>query len=216
MATRLVIFDLDGTLLNTIGDLAEAANRMLAERNLPQHDYATYRTFVGNGISRLVERALPEAMRSTEELAAARNEFLAYYIEHIDCKSCPYEGIPALLATLQERGIQMAVASNKFQEGTERLVRSFFPTIHFETVFGQRPEVPLKPDPAVVNEILSLTAIDPSEALYVGDSGVDMRTARAAGVRSVGVSWGFRQRAELIEQGADHLIDGAEELLGLL
>lgn len=216
MSTRLVIFDLDGTLLNTIGDLAEAANRMLAERNLPQHDYATYRTFVGNGISRLVERALPETMRSTEEVAAARNEFLAYYIEHIDCKSCPYEGIPALLATLQERGIQMAVASNKFQEGTERLVRSFFPTIHFEAVFGQRPEVPLKPDPAVVNEILSLTAIDPSEALYVGDSGVDMRTARAAGVRSVGVSWGFRQRAELIEQGADHLIDGAEELLGLL
>ena len=216
MATRLVIFDLDGTLLNTIGDLAEAANRMLAERNLPQHDYATYRTFVGNGISRLVERALPEAMRSTEELAAARNEFLAYYIEHIDCKSCPYEGIPALLATLQERGIQMAVASTKFQAGTERLVRSFFPTIHFEAVFGQRPEVPLKPDPAVVNEILSLTAIDPSEALYVGDSGVDMRTARAAGVRSVGVSWGFRQRAELIEQGADHLIDDAEELLGLL
>ena len=216
MATRLVIFDLDGTLLNTIGDLAEAANEMLRRRNLPQHDYATYCTFVGNGIMRLVERALPEELRTPEVVAAARADFLAYYIEHIDRKTCPYKGIPELLTALQAEGIRLAVASNKFQAGTEKLIRSYFPEIRFEVVFGQRPEVPLKPDPAVVEEILSITQIDPSEVLYVGDSGVDMLTARAAGVRSVGVAWGFRSREELLESRADHIIDRAEELMELL
>ena len=216
MATRLVIFDLDGTLLNTIGDLAEAANEMLRRRDLPQHDYATYCTFVGNGIMRLVERALPEELRTPEVVAAARADFLAYYIEHIDCKTRPYAGIPKLLAELQERGVRLAVASNKFQAGTEKLIRSYFPEIRFEVVFGQRPEVPLKPDPAVVEEILTLTGVEREEVLYVGDSGVDMLTARAAGVRSVGVSWGFRARQELLESQADHIIDRAEELMGLL
>lgn len=216
MATRLVIFDLDGTLLNTIGDLAEAANEMLRRRNLPQHDYATYCTFVGNGIMRLVERALPEELRTPEVVAAARADFLAYYIEHIDCKTRPYAGIPELLAALQAEGIRLAVASNKFQAGTEKLIRSYFPEIRFEVVFGQRPEVPLKPDPAVVEEILTLTGVKREEVLYVGDSGVDMLTARAAGVRSVGVSWGFRAREELLESRADQIIDRAEELMVLL
>lgn len=216
MATRLVIFDLDGTLLNTIGDLAEAANEMLRRRDLPQHDYATYCTFVGNGIMRLVERALPEELRTPEVVASARADFLAYYIEHIDCKTRPYTGIPELLAALQAEGIRLAVASNKFQAGTEKLIRSYFPEIRFEVVFGQRPEVPLKPDPAVVEEILTLTGVKREEVLYVGDSGVDMLTARAAGVRSVGVSWGFRARQELLDSQADHIIDRAEELMELL
>ena len=216
MATRLVIFDLDGTLLNTIGDLAEAANEMLRRRDLPQHDYATYCTFVGNGIMRLVERALPEELRTPEVVAAARADFLAYYIEHIDRKTRPYAGIPELLAALQAEGIRLAVASNKFQAGTEKLIRSYFPEIRFEVVFGQRPEVPLKPDPAVVEEILTLTGVKREEVLYVGDSGVDMLTARAAGVRSVGVSWGFRARQELLDSHADHIIDRAEALMALL
>ena len=216
MATRLVIFDLDGTLLNTIGDLAEAANEMLRLRNLPPHDYATYCTFVGNGIMRLVERALPEELRTSETVAAARADFLAYYIEHIDHKTCPYAGIPELLDRLQAQGVRLAVASNKFQAGTEKLIRSYFPSIRFEAVFGQRPEVPLKPDPAVVEEILALTGIPRQEVLYVGDSGVDICTAHAAGVRSVGVAWGFRARQELIDSQADHIIDRAEALLELL
>ena len=106
----------------------------------------------------------------------------------------------------------MAVASNKFQAGTEKLIRSFFPDIHFEVVFGQRPDVPLKPDPAVVEEILALTGVARSEVLYVGDSGVDMQTAHAAGLRAVGVTWGFRQREELLQAHADRLVDTAEEL----
>lgn len=216
MATKLVIFDLDGTLLNTIGDLAEAANQMLALRKLPLHDYPTYCTFVGNGIMRLVERALPEELRTAEYVASARQDFLTYYIDHIDQKTTPYVGIPELLEALQERGIRLAVASNKFQAGTEKLIRSYFPEIRFEVVFGQRPDVPLKPDPTVVEEILTLTGVAREETLYVGDSGVDMVTAHAAGVRSVGVSWGFRQREELVESQAENIVDHAEEILSLL
>lgn len=216
MATKLAIFDLDGTLLNTIGDLAEAANHMLALRNLPQHDYPAYCTFVGNGIMRLVERALPEELRTTEYVAAARRDFLDYYIDHIDQKTVPYAGITELLSVLQARGVRLAVASNKFQAGTEKLIRSYFPQINFEVVFGQRPEVPLKPDPAVVEEILTLTGVAREEVLYVGDSGVDMLTARAAGVRSVGVTWGFRSRDELAECKAEQIVEHAEEILSLL
>ena len=210
---RLVIFDLDGTLLNTIGDLAEASNHMLSLRGLPTHDYATYCTYVGNGIMRLVERALPEAWRTAEQVAAARADFLGYYIEHIDRKTTPYAGIPELLTTLQARGIRLAVASNKFQAGTEKLIRSYFPSIRIDVIFGQRPDVPLKPDPAVVEEILSLTGVAREEVLYVGDSGVDITTAHAAGLRAIGVSWGFRAREELLQAHADRIIDHAEELL---
>lgn len=213
MAVKLVIFDLDGTLLNTIGDLAEAADHMLALRDLPRHDYAAYCSFVGNGIMRLVERALPEALREAEYVAAARQDFLAYYIDHIDQKTRPYPGIVELLEQLQAAGIRLAVASNKFQAGTEKLIRAFFPQIRFEVVFGQRPEVALKPDPAVVEEILTLTGVAREEALYVGDSGVDMQTAHAACVRSVGVSWGFRSREELEHNAADCIVDRAEEIL---
>lgn len=214
--TQLVIFDLDGTLLNTIGDLAVACNAVLAVRGLPQHSYEEYCHFVGNGILRLVERALPEPLRTPENVTLVRADFVRYYVEHIDTYTKPYDGIPELVAELARRGVRMAVASNKFQAGTEKLIRLFFPDVAFAAVFGQRPDVPLKPDPAVVEEILALTSTPREEVLYVGDSGVDMQTARAAGVRSAGVTWGFRDRQELVEAGAGSLVDRPEELLGLL
>lgn len=214
--TSLVIFDLDGTLLNTIGDLAVACNAMLALRGLPQHSYDDYCHFVGNGILRLVERALPEPLRTPENIDRARADFVKYYLDHIDCRTTPYDGIPELLAELDRRAIRMAVASNKFQAGTEKLVARFFPGVSFAVVFGQRPGVPLKPDPAVVGEILARTSVPRDEVLYVGDSGVDMLTARAAGVRSAGVTWGFRERQELVEAGASNIVDRPEQLLDLL
>lgn len=216
MNTELLIFDLDGTLLDTIGDLAVACNASLALRGLPQHSYEEYCGFVGNGIMRLVERALPEPLRTPENVALMRADFVRYYTEHIDAYTKPYEGIPELLRELQRRGLHMAVASNKFQAGTEKLIGLFFPDIRFEAVLGQRPGVPLKPDPAVVEEILALTGVARERVLYVGDSGIDIETARAAGVRSAGVSWGFRARAELEEAGAGRIVDRAEELLGML
>ena len=215
MRYDLIIFDLDGTLLNTIGDLAEAANHMLALRHLPRHDYATYCTFVGNGIMRLVERALPETWRTTELVAAARADFLAYYIDHIDRKTKPYEGIVQLLNDLQAEGVSLAVAWNKFQAGTRKLIQRFFPEIGWVAVYGQRPDVPLKPDPAVVEEILSEVKIPRERVLYVGDSGVDIETAHRAGIKAVGVTWGFRSRSELEAAGADRIVDRAEEILSL-
>ncbi len=216
MTTDLVIFDLDGTLLDTIGDLAVACNAVLALRGLPQHSYEEYCGFVGSGIMRLVERALPEPLRTPENVALVRADFVRYYTEHIDVRTKPYAGIPELLAELVRRGVQLAVASNKFQAGTEKLVHRFFPDIPFAAVLGQRPDVPLKPSPAVVEEILALTGAPRERVLYAGDSGIDMQTAAAAGVRSAGVTWGFRTRQELVEAGAQHLVDRAEELLELL
>ena len=215
-STELVVFDLDGTLLDTIGDLAVACNAVLAVRGLPQHSYEEYCHFVGNGIMRLVERALPEPLRTPENVASVRADFVKYYTEHIDTYTKPYDGIPELLRELVARGVQVAVASNKFQAGTEKLVRLFFPEIPFVAVLGQREGVPLKPDPAVVNEILSRTGAAKENVLYVGDSDVDMQTAAAAGVRSVGVTWGFRSREELAASGAGHIVDRPEEILNLL
>lgn len=214
--TELVIFDLDGTLLDTLGDLAEACNAALARHGLPQHTLAEYRTFVGNGILRLVERALPAKLRSAERVAAVRADFVAYYMEHIDRHTRPYPGIVELVAELDRRGVRLAVASNKFQAGTEKLVGRFFPGVRFAAVLGQRPGVPLKPDPAVVEEVLAATGVPRGRVLYAGDSGVDMETAAAAGVRSVGVTWGFRTREELTAAGAVHIVDRAEEILALL
>ena len=150
-----MIFDLDGTLLDTIGDLAACCDHVLAARGLPLHTYEEYCGFVGNGVMRLVERALPEELRTPETVAAVRADFVAYYTEHIDRFTRPYEGIPELLRELVQRGVRLAVASNKFQIGTEKLVRIYFPSIRFDAVFGQRPGVPLKPDPQVVREILA-------------------------------------------------------------
>ena len=153
---------------------------------------------------------------SAAEVAAVRADFVKYYTEHIDAHTRPYDGIPELIAELARRGVALAVASNKFQAGTEKLVGLFFPGVTFAAVLGQRPGVPLKPSPAVVEEILARTGTAREEVLYVGDSGVDIETAAAAGVRSAGVTWGFRDRAELIAAGARHLVDRPGELLELL
>lgn len=212
----LIVFDLDGTLLDTIGDLAVACNAVLAQRGLPQHTYEEYRHFVGNGIMRLVERALPEELRTPQCVAGVRADFVKYYTEHIDLHTRPYDGIWELLRALRRQGVRLAVASNKFQAGTEKLIRIFFPDIPFAAVLGQRPGVPLKPDPAVVEELLSLTGTPRERVLFVGDSGVDMLTAAAAGIASAGVTWGFRTRAELLESGARHILDRPLEILDLV
>lgn len=214
--TDLVIFDMDGTLLDTIGDLAACCNHVLEARGLPCHTYEDYCGFVGNGVMRLVERALPEALRTPETVAAVRADFVAYYTEHIARYTRPYAGIPELVGELVRRGVRLAIASNKFQAGTEKLARRFFPDVRFEAVLGQRPGVPLKPDPQVVREILARSGVAPERVLYLGDTGIDMETARAAGVRSVGVTWGFRTREELEEHGACFLADRPEQVIGLL
>lgn len=213
---RLAIFDLDGTLLDTIGDLAEACNHMLALRGLGPHTRDEYRQMVGNGILRLVERALPEHLRTTEYVAEARHDFLAYYIEHIDCYSRPYDGICEVLRSLQNDGWTLAVASNKFDAGTKRLVDSFFPDIHFKAVYGNREGFPLKPDAALVELIIEECGASREMTYMIGDSGVDVEAAKNGGVRSVGCTWGFRAREELEERGADIIVDRPLDILRVL
>lgn len=216
MQNRLFIFDLDGTLLNTIGDLAVGCDYMLLLRGLPTHNYAEYCSFVGNGIMRLVERALPEELRTPDYVKAARKDFVDFYIDHIDAHTIPYEGMVELVNLLQQRGAKLAVASNKFQAGTEKLIKKFFPSIEWVEICGNREGVPLKPDTALVDMILEKAGVERSGCVMIGDSGVDIQTARNAGITSVGVSWGFRSRSELEENGANHIADSADELLQIL
>ncbi len=213
---RLVIFDLDGTLLDTIGDLAASCDEVLRRHNMSTYSLDDYKHFVGNGIVRLVERAIPDELRSEEFIAELRKEFVVYYFENIDSHTVIYPDIMWLLEELQKRDIKVAIASNKFQDGVRKLAASFFSQIHFEAILGQRPNVPLKPDPQIVNDIIQLTSYTPEQILYVGDSGIDMETAKAAGVESIGVTWGFRSREELIESGADHIVDSPKEILKLI
>lgn len=210
---KLIIFDLDGTLLNTIGDLADAVDYVMRSRNLPEHTNAEYRQMVGGGIKRLVERALPAELAANEQyVEECVTQFRRYYVDNIDRHTIPYEGMPELLRKLQSMGVKLAVASNKFQHGTDRLVAKFFGDIDFVAVEGNREGAPLKPDPEIVNNILRLTGISREECVMVGDSGIDIRTAKAANIDSIGVSWGFRFAEELYDAGATIVATTMEEL----
>ena len=212
----LVIFDLDGTLLNTIADLGEATNHAMAEMGYPEHPLSAYNMMVGNGIRRLIERALPEDARTDETVEAAREHFLLYYNRHIHDHTVPYPGIPELLRDLTERKVAVAVASNKFQEGVTTLITHFFPDIPWVAVMGNREGMPTKPDPSIVFNLLADYPTPKSDVLYVGDSGVDMETARRACVDSCGVTWGFRTRQELETAGANEIVENPDDILPIV
>lgn len=211
----LVIFDLDGTLLNTIADLAAAANHALEEAGYPTHSPEAYPFFVGNGVRRLLERVLPEDARNDETIDRMMQYFRAYYDRHLTDLTHPYPGIEQLLHDLRANDINVAVASNKYQLAVERLIHHFFPSVEWAAIEGQKEGVPVKPDPSIVFEILSKCPTPKAEVLYVGDSGVDMDTAHRAGVTSCGVTWGFRPVHELTEHFAEHIAHKADRILEL-
>lgn len=213
---KLAIFDLDGTLLDTIGDLAEACNYMLSLRGLGSHTREEYAKMVGNGILNLVKRALPEELRSDEYVMAARADFLDFYTSNIDRYTHPYEGIREVLHALQDDGWSLAVASNKFDEGTQKLVHTIFPEMAFKAIYGNKEGFPLKPDAALLQLIMEECDATTDTSVMIGDSGVDIQTAKNAGVRSIGCTWGFRPRTELEEFGADHIVDCPSEILQIL
>lgn len=213
---KLVIFDLDGTLLNTITDLASSVNFALVACGFPAHPIDDYRFMVGNGITNLLERSLPEECRTVENVEKVRAEFMPYYALHSSDLTAPYPGVLELLLELQSQHIALAVASNKFQLGTETLVKHYFGDIDFAVVLGQRDGIPVKPDPCIVNDILKITNTQKSDVLYVGDSGVDMQTANNAGVEVAGVSWGFRPVSELQKFHPTYIIDQPNEVLAII
>ncbi len=213
---KLVIFDLDGTLINTIADLAQSTNHALHALGYPTHEEGSYKFRVGNGINKLLERSLPEGEKTEENVLRVRREFIPYYNVHNTDLSRPYAGMEDLLHLLNEKGVKMAVASNKYQEATTKIIRHFFPDIPFVAVLGQREAKPIKPDPAVLHEIIELAGVEPAEVLYVGDSGVDMQTGANAGVETCGVTWGFRPRTELDTFAPQHIVDEAAEIIPLI
>ena len=213
---KLVIFDLDGTLLNTIEDLGNAANYALSQNGYPTHSLASYPFFVGNGVRNLIRKALPDDMRTDSIIESLLKDFKEYYNEHnTDCTK-PYDGIEELLRNLQDNGVKIAVASNKYQQATEKIIAHYFGDIDFVAVYGQREGVNVKLDPSVVFSILSDAKVPKSEVLYVGDSGVDMETARRACVDSVGVTWGFRSEKELNEYHADMIVNKASDIFDIV
>jgi phosphoglycolate phosphatase len=216
MRKQLVIFDLDGTLLNTIADIAMAVNHALSALGYPTHSEEVVKSFVGNGVSRLLERALPEDKRTEENVSLLRKHFTEYYDKHNADFSSPYSGILSLLSQLQRNELMLAVASNKYQQATEKLVAHYFPGIDFIRVLGQRPGVPVKPSPEIVHEIISAANVCKESVLYVGDSGVDMQTASNAGIDAIGVSWGFRPRTELEAYAPLAIVDDASLIIKYL
>jgi len=216
MKKQAVMFDLDGTLLDTLEDLGDAANLMLRERGFPEHDYAFYRHAVGDGAWMLAKRSLPADRRDEDAVAEAHDALRRHYDANWDLKTHPYDGIPAMLDELVARGVVLTVLSNKPDAGVQKCVSRFFPADRFAVTRGVVPGGPLKPDPAAALAIVEVLQIPLDAWLYVGDTNTDMQTARAAGMFAVGCTWGFRDREELLAYGADAIIDHPAELLQLL
>lgn len=210
---RGCLFDLDGTLTNTLTDIANAMNHALAANGLPPFEVDAYRYLVGNGAKKLAERAVRDRADLMEQVWHA---YQREYETHSEVTTRPYSGIPELLAALCERGIKVGVFSNKPDADTRRVVAHYFPNIPFACVRGQTPDVPVKPDPAGALLVAETMGLDPKDMLYLGDTSVDMLCGHAAGMTPIGVLWGFREADELLEAGATALIASPMELLNHL
>ena len=213
---KTVLFDLDGTLLNTIDDLADAGNWVCTQNGWPTFTVEQFKHMVGIGIPMLVERFSPEDARSQEQLAATLAQFSARYDAHKEDKTAPYAGIPELLDTLRANGIQCAVFSNKADAFCGKIIEHYFGPDSFSLVRGSRPGVPTKPAPAGVYSLMADLGADPQSTLFVGDSDVDILTGHNAGLPALGVLWGFRGEAELTAAGADALAAKPEDILTYL
>ena len=214
---KLIIFDLDGTVLNTIGGIGSACNEMLSHYGLPTWQLSDYEMFVGDGSRMLIKRALPAEKAADEAFVdAAKDIYLGFYRANLARETRPYSGMPELLKELQARGVVLAVASNKFDDGAKFLVPHFYPDIRWAAVEGQKPGGPLKPAPGIVDDAIRNSGAagwDSDQILYVGDCEVDIQSAERAGLDYVLCTWGFRRRAALEAAGAAHLIDTPSELL---
>lgn len=211
---KLIIFDLDGTLLDTMEDISNGVNHALRACGIREISVDECRKLVGNGIRNLLRDALPENMRNDDMLSRMEAEFFPYYTAHMSDFTKPYDGIPEVLKKLDTEGYHLAVASNKFQQGTEELISEFFSDIRFVKVLGQREGHPIKPDAGIVFEAMAaVLGIEKDEVLYCGDSDVDMKTGNNAGVKSLGVTWGFRTREQLEVHKPWKIIDTVPEII---
>lgn len=214
MPLRAAIFDLDGTLVDSLADIAAAMNHSLTRHGLPQHPVDDYRHYVGEGVMVLVRKATPADR--TELHASILAAYRAYYEEHLFDRTFVFPGIPAMLSQLAADPVRLAVLSNKADAFTRRLVEGLLPGVPFAAIYGERPGVPRKPDPTAALAVASELGVAPADCAFVGDTAVDMNTARNAGMYGVGVTWGFRSAEELRAHGARALATSADELLAVL
>lgn len=212
---RGVMFDLDGTLLDTLQDLCDSVNRVMASLGHPTHPIDSIRWFVGEGARTLVERSLPAGHRTDAEIEAALDLYRTDYKKNWNVATKPYDGIPELLAELQARGIALGVLSNKPHAMTVKCIEGYLAHVPFKAILGQRDDIAKKPDPAGAHEAARLMGMAASDVLYVGDTGIDMETARAAGMFALGVTWGFRPESELRDNGASAIIHHPRDVLDL-
>ena len=215
MQRKAVLFDLDGTLLDTSEDIGDSVNRVLGSRGYPTHSLDAYRTFIGDGVEMLISRALPTERRLDETIRLCAKEYREDYIHNWDKKTRPYSGVPEMLDIVVSRGLPMAILSNKPDESAKECVAKLLPDWAFDAVIGASESLPLKPDPTGALEVAKLLGNPPTDFLYLGDTAVDMKTAVAAGMFAVGALWGFRPN-ELEGNGAQTLIVRPEDIVGLL
>lgn len=211
MKYDLMIFDLDGTILNTLDDLADSCNEILKRNHFPVHTNEEIKYMVGNGIPKLIERALPTAV-TKEEYQKVLKEFIDYYETHSAIKTAPYPQMVETLTALKQKGIKLAVNTNKLHEAAVELCKHYFPGI-FDVISGGRLGQEPKPAPIGVNFILEKTGIPKNRAVFVGDSDVDIQTGKNSGIDAIGVAWGFRGEAFLREKGATNIVKICTELL---
>ncbi len=216
MFFKAVIFDLDGTLLDTLSDLGDSMNSVLERHGFPQHNLESYKYMIGDGVEFLVKRALPESINDPEEVKEFITEYRTEYEKNWKNKTRPYDGIVELIGSLHSMGLKLAVLSNKPHDSTEMCVREFLPFNKFDIVLGHRTGKNPKPDPNGAVEVAERFKVSPDQILYLGDTGVDMKTVVSAGMYPVGVLWGFRTRNELLEIGAKDLLDKPEDLLPVI
>ena len=214
MKFKAVIFDLDGTLLNTLDDLADSANHVLCELGFPTHDTDAYKYFVGNGIPKLIERCLPKDKQ--EYHGKALSMFSEYYAAHSKDKTAPYEDIPKLLGELCDRGLLLGVITNKAHDIAVGVVEDYFGKGIFGCIRGLDSSIKAKPDPLGALSVAEKLGVRPDEVLYIGDSGVDMQTAENAGFISLGVLWGFRTKEELLKSGAKYIAEKPLDILNFI
>jgi phosphoglycolate phosphatase len=215
MTYKAVIFDLDGTLVNSIKDIADAMNVVLQKRNYPTYDYDTYKTFVGSGVKSLVIKALPKNKTSTTEVNLCLNDMMQVYSACCTNKTEPYQGILELLDTLHNKGLKLAILSNKEDGLTKKVASALLPE-YITPVLGLKDEALKKPNPEVLLQLCETLNVNPEEAIYVGDTDVDILVAKNANMCAFGVSWGFRDPQELIAQGADLILQTPKDLLKLV
>ncbi|GHV28228.1 phosphoglycolate phosphatase [Synergistales bacterium] len=214
---KAILFDLDGTLLNTLDDLADSANHVLESHGWPTHERDAYKLFVGSGAANLIKRIIPENEVKDDEIEELAQEFIARYNNaHILDKTRPYDGIIDMIALLKNRGVNLAVTSNKPDAQTRYLITEIFGEGTFSHVAGSTKGLPVKPDPTIAITAMQALSATPDECAFCGDSGVDMQTAKNARCCAIGVTWGFRSREELVANGADVIIDSPDELIGII